>query len=74
MYSVHNRNLALVYLENNNIADGELLSLHPKKKNITTAKGRLHAATKYNYYRTFAVADHHKKFPYHEGGCHYEAQ
>ena len=66
MHSVNNWNLALVYLEHNNITDRELLSLHPQKKNVAAAERRFHAATKHYYNRALAVADHHEKFPYHE--------
>ena len=45
MHSVHDGNLALVNLEDNNIADGKMLRLHPQKKNVASAKRRLHTAT-----------------------------
>lgn len=38
MHPVDNGNLALIYLEDDNIADGELLRLHPQKKNVTATK------------------------------------
>jgi hypothetical protein len=57
MHSVHDGNLALVNLEDNNIADGKMLRLHPQKKNVASTKRRLHTATENNYNRAFAVAN-----------------
>lgn len=74
MHSVHYWNLALVYLEHDDVTYGELLGLHPQKQNVAATKGRLHAATEDNDNGAFTVADYHEELPNHESGCHYEAE
>ena len=74
MHSVHYGNLALVYLEYHDVANRDLLGLHPQKKNVAATKRRLHAATEDNNNRAFTIANYHEELPDHKRGCHDEAE